>query len=193
MRAGRFISIVAGLVLVLATYLLGRSVWPRRPELGLMAAAFAAFLPESLFVGGAMSNDMFAAMWATLALWLSLRAENWKHALLAGLCLGLAVVSKASTGSLAPVVGVVLLVGAWPNAKRGWSGLKPLLPAAGRVLIAGIATLAVVAPWLWRNWRLYGDPFGWSIVLATIDRRQGPLGLADVGLAAQGLVAQLLG
>ena len=76
-----------------------------------MAAAFAAFLPESLFVGGAMSNDMFAAMWATLALWLSLHAENWKHALLAGLCLGLAFVSKASTGSLALIVAAALFLG----------------------------------------------------------------------------------
>ena len=38
------------------------------PTLPLGGAAFAAFLPESLFIGGVMSNDMLAAMWSTLAL-----------------------------------------------------------------------------------------------------------------------------
>ena len=53
-------------------------------------------------------------------------------------------------------------------------------------MIAGIATLVVAVPWLWRNWQLYGDPFGWSIVLATIDRRQGPLSLSDMGQLLKG-------
>jgi 4-amino-4-deoxy-L-arabinose transferase-like glycosyltransferase len=180
MHAGRFVSVLAGLILVLAVYLLGRSLWLERPALALMAAAFAAFVPESLFVGGAMSNDMLAAMWATLALWLALYTRNWKGALFAGACLGLAFVSKASTGSLALIVGAALFVSAWPKVGRRWPGVRPLLPAAGRVIAAGVPAFLVAAPWLWRNYRLYGDPFGWPVVLATIDRRQGPLGFADV-------------
>jgi hypothetical protein len=129
---------------------------------------------------------MLAAMWATLALWLALSAETWKRSLLAGLCLGLAFVSKASTGSLALVLAAALFVRGWPTTHRGWPGLKPLLPAIGRVAVAGIAALAIAAAWLWRNWKLYGDPFGWSIVLATIDRRQGPLSLSDVGQLLKG-------
>jgi len=263
MRAGRGVSILAGLVLVLTTFLLGRAIWPAQPEIALAGAAFAAFLPESLFVGGAMSNDMLAAMWATLALWLSLRsstdirqrrqsradesaesilsgtpppgdpgggvqskdaaipldrsasfdsglspaaqdaplrhprparpskghnnaahqaqsARSWTTALLAGVCLGLAFVTKASTGSLAVIVTLVFLVSAWQAGTRRWPGLAGLAPAVARVALAGAATFAIAAPWLWRNWRLYGDPFGWPVVLATIDQRQGPLGLAGV-------------
>jgi hypothetical protein len=42
-----------------------------------------------------------------------------------------------------------------------------------------VASLIAI-PWLWRNWRLYGDPLGWPLVLATIDRRQGPLSGAEL-------------
>jgi hypothetical protein len=186
MRAGRLVSMLAGLVVVLATFLLGRTIWPARPYLALGAAAFVAFLPESLFIAGAMSNDMFAAMWASLALWLALAARSWKGALICGVCLGLAFVSKASTGSLAVVAAAALFVNAWPRGARHWPGIKPLLPGVGRVVIAGAAAFAIAAPWLWRNWQLYGDPFGWSLVLATIDQRQGPLTLADVGQLLEG-------
>ena len=46
--------------------------------------------------------------------------------------------------------------------------------------------MLVVAPWLWRNWRLWGDPLGWPLVLATIDRRSGPLIIADFIWLARG-------
>jgi hypothetical protein len=186
MRAGRAVSILAGLVLVLGVFLLGRAVWPSRPYVALAGAVFAAFLPESLFIAGAMSNDMLAAMWSTLALWLALTARSWKGALLTGLCLGLAFVSKASTGSLALVAAAALFVSAWPRGGAPWPGVKALLPAAGRVALAGVAAFAIAAPWLWRNWQLYGDPAGWSLVLATIDRRQGALTLADLGQLLRG-------
>ncbi len=183
MRMGRLLSIVAGLVLVAGTYLLGRTVWPGRPELAFGAATFAAFLPESLFVGGSMSNDMLAAMWSTLALWLALSARSLTRALLAGVCLGLAFVTKASTGSLALIVGTVLLVNAWP---AGRLGAKALRPGILRVMLAGAAAFLIALPWLLRNWQLYGDPFGWSVVLATIDRRQGPLAVSDIAQLAKG-------
>ncbi len=49
-----------------------------------------------------------------------------------------------------------------------------------QVVAAGIAALLIAAPWLLRNLRLYGDPFGWPLVLATIDRRTGPMTPADI-------------
>jgi len=88
-------------------------------------------------------------------------------------------VTKASTGSLALIVTAVFLVSAWQNAPRHPQGSR-LWPGLVQVALAGAAAFLIAAPWLWRNWRLYGDPFGWPVVLATIDQRQGPLGLADV-------------
>ena len=59
--------------------------------------------------------------------------------------------------------------------------------AASTSLPAAIAHLALAygigfvlaAPWLLRNWRLYGDPFGWDLVRATVDQRVGPIGLTE--------------
>ena len=73
MHLGRLVSVLAGVILVAATYALGRAVWPAWYAGPLAAAAFVAFLPETLFIGGAVNNDLLAAMWATLALWLGLR------------------------------------------------------------------------------------------------------------------------
>ncbi len=236
MHLGRLVSVLAGVLLVLGTYALGRTVWPGRPEAALAAACFVAFLPESLFIGGSMSNDTLTAMFATWALWAGLRSgqigsgacrQKMVFALLAGLCLGLAFLSKASAIALAPVIGLAIVlpalrfrpgtqarqagttpgsVGAgfprpWPPARRvqplrsgsepSGSGTRLPRPYALRgvsfelaalppVCAAGGMTLLLGAPWLWRNWRLYGDPLGWPVVLGTIDRRQGPLGWREI-------------
>ena len=57
MHLARLVSVLAGVGLVAAVYALGVAVWPRRPDLALAAAAFVAFLPESLFIAAAMNND----------------------------------------------------------------------------------------------------------------------------------------
>jgi 4-amino-4-deoxy-L-arabinose transferase-like glycosyltransferase len=100
MHLGRLVSVIAGVVLTAATYALGRAIWPSWYAGPLAAAAFVAFLPESLFIGSAMSNDILAAMWSALALWLSLRARSAGGALLTGLAMGLAFLTKASTGGV---------------------------------------------------------------------------------------------
>ena len=105
MHMGRLVSVLAGVVLTAATYALGRAIWPSWYAGPLAAAAFVAFLPESLFIGGSMSNDLLAATWSTLALWLGLRARGAKAVVLSGLATGLAFLTEASTVGLWPVVG----------------------------------------------------------------------------------------
>lgn len=179
MHLARLLSVLCGLVLTAATYGLGRAIWPRWHGVHLAAAAFVAFLPEALFIGGAVNNDIPAAMFATLALWAALRGRRPQDAILAGLCMGLGLLTKVSTGALWPVVGLAIFAREWQNRVGGPRALA-------RVgLVVGLA-LAVAAPWLWRNWRLYGDFLGWPVVLATVDRRQGPLGWGDLAHLARG-------
>lgn len=191
MHLGRLVAVAAGTLLAAATYALGRAVWPGWRSGPLAAAAFVAFLPEALFIGGAISNDILAAMWVTIGLWLSVRARRLPAALGAGLALGLAILTKASTAALVPVAGAAIFaVGLQiqPSAKPGathWQSALHL-PSVGRVAAAMLAAFLVAAPWLWRNLRLYGDPLGMPLVLATIDRRQGPLTLADLAWLARG-------
>ena len=191
MHLGRLVSVIAGVVLTAATYALGRAIWPSWYSGPLAAAAFVAFLPESLFIGGAMSNDILAAMWSTLALWLGLRAKGAGVAILAGATMGLAFLTKASTIGLWPVVCVAMLVNRrYPKGTR-WtiddgrttadgSGEHSPRRSAGWAVLAGVVASLIAIPWLWRNWKLYGDPLGWPLVLATIDRRHGPLYAADL-------------
>jgi 4-amino-4-deoxy-L-arabinose transferase-like glycosyltransferase len=174
MHLGRLISVLAGLVMTAATFGLGRAMWPRRPLLALAAAAFVAFLPEGLFIGAAMSNDMLAAMFITLALWAAWRRDLF-GAVLSGVAMGLAVLAKVSTVFLWPVACLIILCAPRPSRR-----------SFGRAVLAGLIGLAIIAPWLARNWQLFGDPLGMKVVLATIDKRQVPLGGPELVALARG-------
>ncbi len=57
-------------------------------------------------------------------------------------------------------------------------GLSPLILSWRRWLTTGTFTfgpaLLIGSPWLWRNWRLYGDPLGMTLVRQTVDQRMSP-------------------
>ena len=186
MHLARLVSVLAGLVLTAATYALGCTIWPGWRAGALAAAAFVAFLPEGLFVGGAVSNDMLAAALATLALLAGLRGKGYFGAALAGVLVGLAVLTKASTATLGLVVVCSQLL-AWRSRRR------ELGPALLGVLVTGSAAALVVAPWVVRNWLLYGDPLGWPVVLGTIDRRVVELGPAEIAALARGWIVSFWG
>jgi len=202
MHLARLVSVLAGVGLVAAVYALGVAVWPRRPDLALAAAAFVAFLPESLFIAAAMNNDTLAALLGTLALWLALRSRRPWHAAVAGIVMGLGLWAKVSVAALWPAVCLALAVRGWDEG-RITDGGRP--PAAGPrptwwqwrtwrlAFIAGGVALAVAAPWFLRNRQLYGDWMGWPLVLATIDRRTGPFGPAELWWLLRGLFVSFWG
>ncbi|MCC7353886.1 MAG: glycosyltransferase family 39 protein [Anaerolineae bacterium] len=179
MHLARLLSVLCGVILTAATYALGRAIWPNWYSMHLAAAAFVAFLSETLFVGGSVNNDVPAATFATLALWAALRSRRPRDAILAGLFMGLGLLTKASTGALWPVIGLAIFAREW-RSHSGWRR------ALTRVALAGVPAVAVASSWLWRNWRLYGDFLGWPVVLATVDQRQGPLGWGDLLQLARG-------
>ncbi len=190
MRLARLISVLAGVGLVAATYALGRAIWPLQPAAALAAAAFVAFLPESLFVGAAMSNDTLAALLATMALWAGLRSRTYGQAILTGGLMGLGLWAKVSVAALWPVVLLAMAVRTREEAKTGdggpreaTGGWRPWAPVAA----AGAVALLVAAPWFLRNRQLYGDWLGWPLVLATIDRRTGRFGPEEFAWLARGL------
>ena len=113
MHLARLISVLAGVGLVVATYALGRAIWPGWPAGALAAATFVAFLPESLFVGGAMSNDMLAAFLATTALWAGLCSRRFWQAILTGILMGLGLWAKVSVAALWPVVCLAMVARGW--------------------------------------------------------------------------------
>ncbi|MCX7670778.1 MAG: hypothetical protein N2439_11985, partial [Anaerolineae bacterium] len=114
MHLARLISVLPPVGLVAATYALGRALWPAAPDRAVAAAALVAFLPESLFIGGALSNDTLAALLGTTALWLALRSRKPWHAVITGIVMGLGLWTKVSVAALWPVACLAMVgAGGW--------------------------------------------------------------------------------
>jgi dolichyl-phosphate-mannose-protein mannosyltransferase len=115
----RFFPALAGTLIVLLVYLIGRRLWPGRR----WPAAAASILVASdglLFVQSRLAMlDIFLTFFIVLGVWLMLedraRAPGWKGPrwwrLGAGVAFGLAIASKWAAIPMLPVVGAVAL--AW--------------------------------------------------------------------------------
>jgi hypothetical protein len=69
LRLGRLASLVIGALGIPFVYAAGRALWPSRPRFALLAAAFYAFWPQSVFLSGAISNDVGMTVIGAAALW----------------------------------------------------------------------------------------------------------------------------
>lgn len=171
----RLVSVLLGAVTVWATYRLGRLVFPADAPLALGAAAFVAFLPSFLLVGGVVNNDtlMITLATCTLLYLVEMLQGRGRSAWILGLLLGLAALTKL-TGFLLwiPAALVLLYLARVPGARRRW------IWAGAQAF--GIALL-VVSPWLVQGWMTYGDPLAWSR-FRDVNPRFDPLGWSDVRL-----------
>ncbi len=157
-HAWRLVSVLLGLVTVAATYLLARTLVPGDRRLAVLAASLLAFLPSFLFISAVVNNDNLVIALSTLALfqWARMiaRPPTAKDAAMLGLLLGLAAMAKMPGLLLWPVVGVGVL---WqmkdPRSRRAW------LSASVIALVAG---LAIMAPWLIYTTVVFSDPLAWS-------------------------------
>lgn len=136
--------------------------------LPILAAALIAFIPQFLHVSSAITNDGLSATVAAAALLLLAlilkKGGSNRYAILLGLILGLAALTKLSLLYLIPLTGLVLLLDGW--RQRSWGRL------VSQGAIIGGLTLLVAGWWYWRNWQLYGDP---TALNAHLLYRGGPL------------------
>jgi len=120
----------------------------------LLSAAFAAFLPQYLFIGASVSNAPLANLLATAALYGGLgileRPNSRRNIVFEGLAIGLGLLAKLTTACCAAAAIFTY----------AWSGRREALKTSGRA--AAVAILGVFAGgWpLWRNYRLYGGIAG---------------------------------
>lgn len=193
---------------VAAVYGLARTALPARPGVALLATGLAATLPELAFLGGAISNDTAATFFSTAALWGGLAIYQSRGRLRAGwwtpLALGLGLLTKVSVGALWPVVGLcILLAHSRPAHSRpahsrpapedaftwrdSWQRARAAAPRwLAHGLLVFVPALVMAAPWLLRNWQLYGDPTGMALVAQTIDLRSGGWGWAETSWLLRG-------
>lgn len=184
MHLVRLLSAVLSCVTVWAVYGLGRCLFPNQPAVALGAAGFLAFIPEFLFLSGAINNDNLAATLGALLLWMlahlvrKTESPRWRDWAVLGGLLGLALLTKTSLLIFVPLTGGVLVCRAWQTGKGGgWEGI------IGRVLRWGGVTFGLAAAiagwWYLRNWLVHGDPLGWSLILAGVPLRETPLTTGD--------------
>jgi len=194
-RVARFWSVLLSTATVAAAYFLTRAALPSRPGVALLAAGILAFIPEFAFIGGAISNDNGAALLGAVTVWGALSILNghsrWPHGWWTPISMGLGLLTKVSTVALWPVVFLAVVLGA-STAPRGLparqegtgdSWLQAVGASWRRWTLGGLAIGAVAvglgAPWLLRNWRLYGDPLGLELTRQTVDVRTAPWSWAD--------------
>lgn len=121
-RFMRLVSTALGLVVILITFRLIHRLFARTaPEsatcFALLGAASVAFLPHFLLISSVVSNDVGAAVWGALVLYMAVSIAQdgltLKRAIVAGLFLGLGCFTKASAAALGLMLIPALAVGAW--------------------------------------------------------------------------------
>ncbi len=175
----RWVNLLFGALTVGATWLLARQVAPKQGWLAPVSAALVAFNPQFLFISAAVSNDAAVAAFASLSLWLLVGGVRHgfgpRRSALAGLTIGLAILSKSSGMALLPLALLAVALHhriPSPESRSAPASLRSLLlPLA---LIVGVAAL-VAGWWFARSAWLYGDPLSIGGHLETWWAHQEPL------------------
>jgi hypothetical protein len=150
--AAKACSFVTNLLALPALYIMARRCYS--PRVAFWSMATLAILPVHAIYAGFVLRESLVALMSILAVWTLcevFRAEPnglaiWAWASAAGLCGGLAVLSRTTALALLAAAGVFALV------THGRRRFGPL------VLWAAIAGL-VCLPWAWRTLQEYGSPF----------------------------------
>jgi 4-amino-4-deoxy-L-arabinose transferase-like glycosyltransferase len=156
----RLLSVLLGAGVLLVALGTVRTIFPQRPELAPMVAAFIAFIPQHVAMMAGVQNDPLAelvvgsTLWALMVYIAGGRDRPWQ----VGLLVAAALLTK-TTAYLAVMGGAAaaaLLRCRQERRPLRW-GLKQL----AWMLIPG---LLLSAPWFIRNGLTYGwhDPLGWA-------------------------------
>jgi len=194
----RILSVLLGAGLVVIAFGTVRAIFPARPELALIAAAFVAFIPQHLSMMAGVNNDILAevavggTLWA-LAVYVRGRREEgselggrWERPWRVGLLLAGALLTKTTAYVVVGVaVGAVAI--RWYREKREWRWM------AGQLAWILVPALLLSAPWFIRNGLMYGwqDPLGLARHDAVVDGQPRSYEwLADYGWV--GLIRRLV-
>ncbi|MCX7681806.1 MAG: DUF2142 domain-containing protein [Anaerolineae bacterium] len=175
-RLARMAALAFGLLAVVGAWGLGREAFPEQPGLALGVAAAVALTPQFLFISGVVNNDSAAAATATLALWLLARILNHgvtlRRALLTGVAVGLAALTKSSLLLLVPLA----LIAVGVNTIRRVSSTRGVTT----LLVLFLSACATGGWWYVRNAWLYHDPLAVQVHVNTPWGRTSPASLGVI-------------
>ncbi len=141
-HVARLVSVLIGTVTVWVTYLIGRTVFPRRKELAWGAMAINAFWPQFLFTGSVITNDIMVSMFSSLTLLFLIAIVNHGFQLKRGLGLGLSLIggflSKNTALALLPLVLLGAIIGAGKAVRRRGNPARYLRWLPVLLLILGL-------------------------------------------------------
>ncbi len=150
----RLFSVLIGLGVVLSAFAVIYLLFPESPWLALSTAAFIAFLPQNLAFLSGVNNDPLAEWMVGITLlavvfYLKKPHVTPRDALLLGLLVGIALLTKVTIYFLAGIAGIAVLLRGrregWPRAFWGQQAAYFLIPA---LLLGGL--------WWVRNLSVYG-------------------------------------
>ncbi|HEY7927587.1 MAG TPA: glycosyltransferase family 39 protein [Candidatus Dormibacteraeota bacterium] len=151
LHLARLATVLISLVTVLFVYLAAREATGRRTT-GVLAAVLVGLWPEFAFRGMTVSPDALVAMAGAIATYLIVRGVrrgfSTRLSVLAGLVIGVAILSKLTGPALLAGAGVAILIERGTGIRQRLGRLAPLLLAP-----------AMIAPWLLYNQLNYGAPY----------------------------------
>ena len=149
----RLASLAMGTVTIFAIYRAARKLAPASTGLAVLAASFAAFNPQFLFISSSISNDNLVAMLAALTTWMLIAmlrdGFHSRRSVFIGLLVALASLAKLSGLILGLVVILCGCYIAWRTRDR-----RGLLILAASLFAFW---LALAGWWYLRNLALYGE------------------------------------
>jgi hypothetical protein len=166
----RWMTVALGATTVWLTYRAGRVAFGEvayRDVLALGGAALVALNPQFLYLSGAVNNDIPSALCGSAVLWICIHivrtGSTVRTDLAAGIFFGLSLLVKFNLSTLLLPIGLAHLIAAW-HPRDGASAFHRLCVFLRSMLITlGMAAL-ISGWWFWRNYVLYGDLAGMSIL-----------------------------
>ncbi|MCE5199843.1 MAG: DUF2142 domain-containing protein [Armatimonadota bacterium] len=181
-RVMRLLNIPIGIAWIWCVYSLGRVFFDDDKKKALAATAFVALLPTGVYQAGVISNDVLTALlftWAIIPILSFFKTENMsiKSAALAGLLIGLAILTKAQGLVLVPAfLAAALLV--W--RRRNYAGTGEI----ARITTVAMGTAVLVSGWWFAwCWSTYGALIPHSLYNPVLPNGLTPLLFAPAATA----------
>jgi len=133
-----------------------RLLFPQRPGAQLIGFLLAAFFPMQLYLSHYVTNETLAALLVSTSVYFALRILNkpgarvWEYIAL-GLCVGAAMLAKATSVLLLPAIFAALIIKMFSERAT----LRKAVCVVGATLLAILIACGWYYIWIWRH---FGKP-----------------------------------
>lgn len=173
----RLLSLLCGLATILLVWKAARLAWPDHPGSALAAAGFVSVIPGFAFSSATVNNDALAATAGAALLlvcvYMLKNGVSSRVAVVAGVVMGLGLLSKRSLLVLLPVVVVVAVLAARRNSDATQAGSWRRASVVAALVVAA-ALMVGVWPFV-SNLVEYGDPMATAVTAAAKSEIVSPL------------------